>query len=75
MATTTEHAPVANGFFHRVGDAVWAFLRRIPEYTEGAKAARHAGYLATLSDDELAKLGLKREAIVAHAFRHLTYRG
>lgn len=75
MATTTEHTPVANRFFGRVGDAVWAFLRRIPEYSEGAKAARHAGHLASLSDAELAKMDLKRDAIVAHAFRHLTYRG
>ncbi|MEM1160216.1 MAG: hypothetical protein AAGJ28_04730 [Pseudomonadota bacterium] len=46
-------------------------LVQLGELSAGARAARYAGNLAKLSDEELAARGLKRDQIVEHAFGDL----
>ena len=49
-------------------------MRYLARMSAGAQAARYAGELAELTDEQLAARGLTRDGIVAHAFRHLTWR-
>lgn len=56
-----------------VGQRIVAFLAAagavMADSTHGARCAREAERLFGLSDAELAKRGLTRDGIVAHAFR------
>ena len=74
MANTTinTHIPARqSGILSRLA-ALFVWLG---ETSDGARAARYAGRLAQMSDEELSKLGIKRDEIVAHAFRNLIWRG
>ena len=78
MATTAIDtylaAPGSRSLLLRVTKKTGSVLRRIGELSEGARAARHAGRLTELSDEQLAARGIARDQIVAHAFRHLMHR-
>ena len=76
MAVTTENtalharAPIQTGF-DAVATRIANFMVWLGDMSSGAKAANHAARLHALSDAELAKMGIKREKIVEHAFGHL----
>jgi hypothetical protein len=78
MAETTIDTQVAardaRSVLSRTGARIGVWFARIARMSEVARAARHAGELARLSDEQLAARGLTRDGIVAHAFRHLTWR-
>lgn len=78
MATTTLDAHATSQRTRSTAGWIIASLgrlmTRITNLSAAARAARYAGQLAQLSDDELADRGLTRDGIVAHAFRHLTRR-
>ena len=44
-------------------------LKTVARNSRGARAAREAERLSRLPDEELARLGIAREAIALHAFR------
>lgn len=50
------------------GRRFWEFALT---HSAGARCAREAERLSALSDAELARIGLRREDIVRHAFRRL----
>lgn len=68
MTTATTEAPrrsaraVLNDFFARVG-------RGIVAYTEILSRSHEAQRLYAMSDEQLARTGLRREDIVRHVFR------
>ena len=74
MATlaTPKTTDVLGALAHRFTDA----LRAIAEYaystSEAAACAREAARLNSMSDDELAAIGLVRDDIVRHAFSRMT---
>ena len=79
MATTAFETHLATqqktgGFWTRLTDAAANWMVRIADMSAGAQAARHAGYLASLTDAQLAERGLTRDQIVSYAFRNLTTR-
>lgn len=54
-----------------IGTRFLDWLVRVGERSPGAHAARAYARLNALSDDQLAALGLKREDLLAHCFRHV----
>ncbi len=79
MATTAFETntakPAADApLVSRIGTAFVNWLVRVGEMSAAARAARYAGKLAELSDEQLATRGLNRDQIVEHAFRHLIHR-
>lgn len=66
MAVTTNTAAELN-----LTNAFARFLVWLGDMSAGAQAAQHAAALTQLSDEQLAKQGVKREKIVEHAFKHL----
>ncbi|MEX2518828.1 MAG: hypothetical protein WD969_05800 [Paracoccaceae bacterium] len=75
MSCTHEQAiraDAASGFAARTGAAVKTFLRYVWETNAAVRAGLVARRLNELSDKELAGLGIKREGIVAYAFRNHT---
>lgn len=73
MAATDFHSAEAGKktVFTAITNWVGDLLVRLGEYSEGARAARHAAALSQLSDDKLRAMGINREDIVEHAFAHL----
>lgn len=53
----------------RAGDCLFALLMRLAEASPAARCAREADRLSTLSEAELALMGLTRDRIVPYAFR------
>ena len=45
-------------------------LKTVSKFSSGYHCAKEASRLNELSDEQLAELGIKREEIVTHAFRH-----
>ncbi len=77
MTTFDNHTAATaeqDTFWMRLQDVVGNWMVRIGNMSAGAQAARHAGYLASLTDEQLAQRGLTRDQIVAFAFRNLTTR-
>ena len=72
MAPTTIHTPVAGHDAHGILSRVAAMFTWMAGMSAAARAGRHAGELAQLTDAQLAARGLTRDGIVAHAFRDLT---
>lgn len=64
-------APGSRSLFSRAATWIGAGLHLVGELSAAARAARHAARLTELSDEHLAALGIARDQIVAHAFRHL----
>ena len=56
--------------FAGLGARLKAVLVAIADASQAAKCAREVEHLSRLSDAELARLGLTRDRIVHHAFRH-----
>lgn len=74
MATAdiTTHAPRAS-FLHLIGAPFRALGRFFIAIAEQNARLQQVERLQAKSDDELAKLGLKRDDIVRHVFRDLYY--
>ncbi|MEM1130982.1 MAG: DUF1127 domain-containing protein [Pseudomonadota bacterium] len=69
--TTADQTTEMKTGLGRLADRLGAFLVRMGEMSEGARAAQRAGELAQLSDQQLAAIGLKRGDIVSHVFAKL----
>ncbi|MGR3494187.1 DUF1127 domain-containing protein [Citreimonas sp.] len=66
--TSAPHS--GTGFFHNVGSAILNFFTAI---AESNSRMREAERLNAMSDQELARIGLKREDIARHVFRDMYY--
>lgn len=73
IMVTTHNGENAARFFTSLPERIGAMLRRFGDLSQGAQCAREATRLSQMSDDELAKRGLKRADIVRHAFRNHLY--
>lgn len=74
MAVTTfEQSPKTETAAERFADWLGGLMMRMADASAGARAAREAGRLSQLSDQELARLGIARDRIVEHAFRGLIH--
>lgn len=60
-------------FTGQLADWFGRTLVRIGEASEGARCAREAGRLNELTDAQLKSMGLRRDQIVAHAFRDVIH--
>ncbi len=50
----------------------YGILEGLAKYSTGYRCAKEASRLSALSDEQLEKLGLKRDDIVAYAFRRMS---
>lgn len=63
------HVMVARrSVFDRLSAALSRFLATAADTSEAMRCAREAERLFALSDDELARRGLTRDAVISHAF-------
>lgn len=66
--------PALRTTLEAIGDRLLRILVAIGERSGPARAARKAERLFALSEAELATLGLRREDVVEHAFKHYLMR-
>jgi hypothetical protein len=71
MTTTalSGHRSILSAIGSAIGEAYVALARRSP----AARCAEEAERLFALSDEELARMGLTRDRVIHHAFRHYLY--
>lgn len=71
MSTTESVLKPAStgGWGARLAERALAILEAMARNSHGARCAREAKRLFALDDAELARLGLTRDRIIAHAFR------
>ena len=83
MASTYTHgdrgfaARLLSGLGHglsSVGQGFVALMEAAQKSSTGYRCAQEAAQLMKLSDEELARIGLKRDDIVQYAFRRYTHR-
>ena len=72
MAVTT-HIPAQSGFLAALDRAASAFANFIVSISVSHSRARQLAALSELSDEALAKKGLKREDLVRYVFRDVYY--
>ena len=72
MAVTTD-APAQSGFLAALDRAVSGVANFIVSISVSHHRARQLSALAELSDEALAKKGLKREDLVRYVFRDIYY--
>ena len=74
MATTTIQTipprEAGRAVLARIGAGFAALVRFFGDLSKARRAALEADRLMALPDSGLARLGLKRDEIVAYAFRH-----
>lgn len=70
MAHVTAHAPSVSSPFANFFKGVFDALTRIAESNARVKQVE---FLQNLSDEELAKRGLKRDEIVQYVFRDIVH--
>ena len=77
MAYTTGYSPRDNGFGKKVAGAFSAvfahFVALIDAYGEARSRVDQVQRLQAMSDEALAKRGIKRDQIVHHVFRDQFY--
>jgi hypothetical protein len=66
---TTSTFRTGPGPLAGIGARFMSGVKAISNASRGARCLREAERLSRLSDDELARRGLKRDQIVQHAFR------
>lgn len=67
MSVLNHEAP-RSSVLEKIGNGFSAFLRWYEAHSDLGRCAAYASKLNKLSDEELAKLGIKRNQIVNHAF-------
>jgi hypothetical protein len=69
MTDTTLTAIRSSGPFAGLRARLASLLEVLAEASQGMRCAREYERLSQLSDEELARRGLKRDGLVQHAFR------
>ena len=73
MAHTSAVAPREQSFFKAIGLNTEAITRFINAYFERRCRTGEIARLEAMSDEELAKQGIRRDEIVLHVFRDRLY--
>jgi hypothetical protein len=72
MTMQTIETPIRS-LSSRFGDRLMALMGFIGERSAAAACARQAEALFKLSDEDLAKRGLRRDEVIQHAFARYLY--